>query len=183
MNPLTLVHTVGAFAITFGDRRKKLIRVARAWCGDSTLAEDLVQETFAKALRRLGQLRDPAAMDAWLFQIMTNCWRDHFRRERPTDDIDALLERDDFAADGGYDADEIVARVRAAIDKLPLGQREVLALIELEGFSYAETAELLSVPQGTVTSRVCRARETLRELLLDLGTEPETHVVPMRRIK
>lgn len=183
MNPLSLVQSVGTFAITLGDRRKKLIRVARAWCGDTALAEDLVQETLVKALRRLGQLRDPTAIDAWLFQIMTNCWRDHFRRQRAADDIDEIAEQDDLASDGGYDADEIVARVRAAMNKLPLGQREVLALIDLEGFSYAEAAELLNVPQGTVTSRVCRARETLRELLLDLGTGPEIPTVSLRRIK
>ncbi|MFP5350387.1 MAG: RNA polymerase sigma factor [Gammaproteobacteria bacterium] len=183
MNPLGFVHTVGTFAATLGDRRKRMMRVARAWCGNASLAEDLVQETFAKALKRLGQLRDPTAIDAWLFQIMTNCWRDYYRRQRPADDIDALAEHDDLSADGSFDADEIVARVRAAIDELPIGQREVLALIDLEGFSYAEVAKLLNVPQGTVTSRVCRARETLRELLLDLGTEDTTHVVPIRRIK
>jgi RNA polymerase sigma-70 factor, ECF subfamily len=63
--------------------------------------------------------------------------------------------------------------VRAAVLRLPVGQREVMSLIDLQGFAYDEAAQILDIPVGTVNSRICRARETLRELLLDLTQSGE----------
>lgn len=183
MNPLAFVYSIGTLATTLNSRREKLLRVARAWCRDPHLADDLVQETFSKALKRLGQLRDPAAIDAWLFQILANCWRDHLRRRRTLEDIDTVDQHDDgliWNFDPGES--EIVAKVRAAIARLPSGQREALALVELMGFSYAEVAMMLEIPMGTVTSRICRAREALRVLLAELEDD-ENNVVQLREAK
>lgn len=180
---MKLLCRISGLARTIGERRKKLHRVAYTWCRDRALADDLVQETLAKALANIGRLRDADALDAWLFQIMTNCWRDHFRRERLTEDISTLADLEDLALDGDYDTSDVVHRVRAAVAQLPLGQREVLALVDLQGFSYPEVAALLGIPLGTVTSRVCRARETLRELLGGLTTTEASPAVHLRRIK
>ncbi len=179
---MQLLRRVGGLARTLGDRRKKLHRVAYTWCRDCALADDLVQETLAKALKNIGHLRDAEAIDAWLFRIMANCWRDHFRRERLTEDISTLADLDDLASDGDYDTTDVVSRVRAAVAQLPLGQREVLALVDLQGFSYPEVAELLNIPLGTVTSRICRAREALRVMLLEPPAAP-ARTVQLRRVK
>lgn len=151
-------------------RRKKLYLVAYTWSKDRMLADDLAQETLTKAIRNLATLRDASAMDAWLFRILANCWRDYLRRRRSMEDIDTLGD-DEPAWDGNLNERQLVSRVRAAIARLPSGQREVLALVELMGFSYAEVAAMLEIPIGTVTSRICRAREALRLLLQEASTD------------
>ena len=184
MDPLSAICRLGKLARTLGERRKKLHRIALAWCRDSALADDLVQETLMKALKNIGQLREIDAIDPWLLQIMTNCWRDHFRRERVAEDIDLLDERSELISETDYAAAEVIEKVREAVARLPATQREVLALVDLQGCSYTEVADLLNIPLGTVTSRICRAREALRHMLHDLvASPPESNVVPLRRIK
>jgi len=168
MIPFVTVRHLGGLARTIGERRQSLVRVANAWCRNSTLADDLVQETLFKALRNIGQLRDRESMDAWLFQIMSNCWRDHFRRERNVEEIGAYAEDSALICEDNHHGNEIVSRVRTAVLRLPVGQREVLALVDLQGFSYDEVSRILEIPVGTVTSRICRAREALRVVLSDL---------------
>jgi RNA polymerase sigma-70 factor (ECF subfamily) len=148
--------------------RAALFRVAHAWTHDRGLADDLAQETLLKAVRCASQLREPERLRSWLFGIMANCWRDQLRARRPTMDIDALDEE----CFGGEDTPETacvrtqtVARVRAAVARLPNGQRQVLTLVDLEEFSYAEVAAALGIPIGTVMSRLCRGRLALRSLL------------------
>lgn len=159
-------------------------RVAWSWCRDRALAEDLVQEALTKGFKNLDQLRDPAALRAWLFDILTNCWRDYLRRMRVTEDISAVPEDlAELTLPSGNEEAEIVAKVREAVAQLPLGQREVLTLVELEGFSYSEVAGMLRIPEGTVRSRICRARETLRELLIGFDTGVGNKVMRFRRIK
>jgi RNA polymerase sigma-70 factor (ECF subfamily) len=83
-------------------------------------------------------------------------------------DIDALDEECfccDETPDAAYDRSEIVNRVRAAVALLPVGQRQVVSLVDLEEFSYADVAAILGIPIGTVMSRLCRARLALREQL------------------
>jgi RNA polymerase sigma-70 factor (ECF subfamily) len=148
--------------------RTPLFRVACAWSHDRALADDLVQETLVKALLHADQLRDPERLRSWLFGIMANCWRDHLRALRPTTDIDTLDEECflcDETPDLVFDRGETVNRVRAAVARLPVGQRQVVTLVDLEEFSYAEVAAILGIPIGTVMSRLCRARLALREQL------------------
>lgn len=161
--------------------RPKLYRVAYSWCHNAELVDDLVQETMAKALRNASQLRDPELLSSWLFSILANCWRDHFRRNREMDDIDDL---EDFRCvsettpEDTHAQSQIVSRVREAISRLPMGQRQVLTLVDLEEFSYIEVAEILSIPVGTVMSRLCRARKALKVQLEEF--EPAARI---RRIK
>lgn len=143
-----------------------------------------MQEALTKGFKNLDQLRDPAALRAWLFDILTNCWRDYLRRMRVTEDISAVPEDlAELTLPSGNEEAEIVAKVREAVAQLPLGQREVLTLVELEGFSYSEVAGMLRIPEGTVRSRICRARETLRELLIGFDTGVGNKVMRFRRIK
>lgn len=148
--------------------RDRLYRVAFAWCHDAALADDLVQDTLHRALRKSEQLRDPALLDSWLFSILANCLRDHFRAQRHFEDIDEIVDTrcaDHATPEYLHARTQIVERVRCAVEKLPLGQRQVLVLVDLEEFSYAEVAEILDIPVGTVMSRLCRARRALKELL------------------
>lgn len=180
MNPIERLRQRRELGRHLEGQRHRLHRIAQSWCRSRALAEDLVQETFAKALRNLEQLRNPQAIDAWLFHILHNCWLDHLRRERPSEDIESLSDTAEFATEQPQECRDIVHRVRAAIARLPLGQREVLTLVDLAGFSYAEVAMILKIPTGTVTSRVSRARETLRDQLAPLTQAPTENVVLMR---
>ena len=146
--------------------RPRLYRIAYSWTHDAALADDLVQETLAKAWQKYDQLRDPKAQEAWLFSILTNCFRDHYRRHRETDDIDEMDIVDDQCLETEQIRSELVDRVRKAIKRLPEGQRQVVTLVDLEGFSYIEVSSILGIPGGTVMSRLCRARAALKTLLL-----------------
>ena len=164
------------------EHRRALYRVAYSWCHQTALAEDLVQEAMARALARTDDLRDDARLKGWLFVIMGNCFRDYLRRQRPAEDIEAVDEEALPTVEGPDEAHErsrLVNCVRAAIEQLPLGQRQVITLVDLEGFGYAEVARILDVPIGTVMSRLCRGRQALRERLI---REPHA-VATLRSVK
>lgn len=149
--------------------RARLHRLALAWCHDTVLADDLAQEALARGLSGLDQLREPALLMSWLFAILNRCWIDHLRARREHLDDEALAElpSDLPGPDADAELQETVRRVRAAVAALPLGQRQVVTLVDLEDLSYAAVAEVLSIPIGTVMSRLCRARGALRGLLLE----------------
>ena len=131
------------------------------------LADDLVQETLLKAIKNLAQLQDHTSLEAWLFSILSNCLRDHYRRRRPQADYDELLELPSAEPlpEEQHAESQLVARVRFAVASLPLGQRQVLTLVDLGELSYIQAADALGIPVGTVMSRLCRARQTLRQRL------------------
>ncbi|VAW78766.1 hypothetical protein MNBD_GAMMA15-1197 [hydrothermal vent metagenome] len=148
--------------------RERLYRVALAWCGDGMLADDLVQEAMSLALQKSHQLRDKERLNAWLYSILNNRWKQYLRSRRPHEDLDDERPCDKPGPDLMIDRIEIVSRVRQAVSILPVEQRRVLALVDLEGFSYSDVAEILEIPAGTVMSRLHRARKGLVKLL-----EPE----------
>ncbi|AOU96968.1 RNA polymerase subunit sigma-24 [Acidihalobacter yilgarnensis] len=153
----------------------RLRRYARALTGDRTRADDLVQDTLERAMRKLALWRRGSDLRAWLFTLMHNVYINQRRAERPT------LPWDDALCDtpqGDRQEGLLIARdLLAAIDGLPSEFREVVLLVGLEEFSYAETARVLGIPQGTVMSRLARGRERLRRLL---DGEPERRI---RRVK
>ena len=151
--------------------RPNLYKVAYSWCHAADIADDLVQDTVIKAMRNASSLRDINKMNSWLFTILANCWRDYLRRQKPTDDIDECIFTDDDSPELAQERQNITDIVQQAVAGLPQGQRQVLSLVDLEGFSYAEVAEILGVPAGTVMSRLNRARKALSEQLLELKEE------------
>jgi RNA polymerase sigma-70 factor (ECF subfamily) len=164
--------------------RTRLYRVAYSWCHSAALADDLVQETLSKALQKSSQLRDPAARDAWLFTILANCYRDHFRKQKDMDDIDEVEISTESTPETDTSRAQVITKVRAAIAELPEGQRQVVTLVDLEGFSYLEVAQILEVPIGTVMSRLCRARNAMKTRLLpELQNQQEAISRNLRRIK
>ena len=165
------------------EARARLYRVAYSWCRNPALADDLVQETLTKALKKSAQLRDPKARDAWLFTILANCYRDHFRRSREMDDIDDVEISHESTPESESSSAQIVGLVRAAVARLSDGQRQVVTLVDLEGFAYGEVAKILDVPIGTVMSRLCRARNAMKALLLPEFQNNPAIVRDLRRIK
>ena len=163
--------------------RQRLYRIAYAWTHNAALADDLVQETLAKALRKSSQLRDPKAGDAWLYSILTNCYHDHFRRQRATEEIDDNTLTHESTPEKESSEQQVVHMVRAAIARLSEGQRQVVTLVDIQGMSYMEVAQILDVPIGTVMSRLCRARHALKDLLEDLAPRAVADDVKIRRIK
>ncbi|HEY9098852.1 MAG TPA: RNA polymerase sigma factor [Thiobacillus sp.] len=165
--------------------RPVLYRIAYAWCHDPVLADDLVQETMTKAWVRRAQLRDQAALKAWMLSIMNHCWLDYLRSRREFDDVDDWEDRLESRSDSPEaccNRQEVIACVRAAVAKLPIGQRQVLTLVDLEEFSYAEVAGILDIPVGTVMSRLSRARESLKNML-DTAAKKHADQPVLRRVK
>ena len=139
-------------------------------------AEDLVQDTFVKAFRFSERYQRGTNLKAWLYTILHNTWRNR-RRDASRDTVDVDSERVEEAASlpGGPVALETPERIllretldadlQAALDGLPAAFREAVWLRDVEEFSYAEIAEMLDVPIGTVMSRISRGRRLLFERL------------------
>ncbi len=164
-------------------RRARLHRMANAWCGDTMLADDLTQDCLASALAKHHQLKDSSKMDAWLFRILHNCWMMHLRKQRPSLDIDNIDIHDDNTPETRLHSQEIAVHVRSAVRRLPPGQRQVATLVDLEECRYAEVAEILDIPVGTVMSRLNRARAALRRDLTGLKQAPTDTRNHLRRVK
>ena len=141
----------------------RLRRYARALTGDVNRADDLVQDTLERALAKLDLWQPGSDLRAWLFTLMHNLFVNQIRSKRPQETVmeDAL----DEPVSGGQ-MEALAARdIHAALAQLPAEQREVLLLVGVEQFGYAETAQVLGVPTGTVMSRLSRARERMRQML------------------
>jgi RNA polymerase sigma-70 factor, ECF subfamily len=156
------VDEFGAQAVTIIPR---LRRYARALTGDSLRADDLVQDTLERALNKRHLWRQGSDLRAWMFTIMHNVFVNQIR-SRQADQTIALDAEAYSVAELATPADRLeVGDIDAAIRRLPGEQREVLLLVALEQMSYAETAQALGIPLGTVMSRLHRARERVRVLL------------------
>lgn len=163
--------------------RSSLYRVALSWTGDQMLADDITQDTMARALTKYYQLKDHTKLEHWLFRILNNCWREYLRRQRPTIELDDLILISEDVTETGVRKQQVAERVRMAISTLPLGQRQAVTMVDLKGFSYAEVSEILEIPLGTVMSRLSRARNTLKKQLLSLQGELSPQRCHVRRVK
>ena len=141
----------------------RLYGYAFSLCNHRDDAMDLVQDCAAKALAARNPPVDPPAYRAWLFKILRNTFFDQ-RRSREVR-ADYVSQQSKLENSGEYwIADERlinVITVKAELSRLPETHREIIGLIDIAGLSYAEAAETLGVPTGTVMSRISRARATL----------------------
>jgi RNA polymerase sigma-70 factor (ECF subfamily) len=184
MGLLGFIGRTRHFEEKLAENRCRLWRLAHSWCHNRAIADDLVQDTLARALDRHAQLRDPKALNGWLCSILANCWHDHLRRRRDTTDIDEVEEHElpeCGQPDADYQQNETIMRVRQAVARLPAGQREVITLVDLEEFSYAEVAMILEIPIGTVMSRLSRARAALRDRLREQPAVAVVHQLKSMR--
>jgi RNA polymerase sigma-70 factor (ECF subfamily) len=157
-----------------------LRRYARLLTGDAARADDLVQDTLERACVKWSLWQPGSLLRSWLLSLMHNLHRNHVRDWRHDDghaELDAQNEpTHDPTAQTGARLD-----LEQALATLPLAMREVLLLVTVEEYSYAETAQLLGVPVGTVMSRLHRARERLREALD--APLPERPAAPLHLVK
>lgn len=145
----------------------RLRRFAFGLTGSMDEADDLVQAACERALSRLHQWQPGTRLDSWLYRITQTLWIDQARVcKNRGDQVDSeVLEQ--LPASGGRSAEgeHTLARVSAAMDRLPEEQRLVLVLVSVEGLSYQEAAAVLDIPVGTVMSRLARARKRLHALV------------------
>ena len=142
----------------------RLRRYARALVGNRDDADDLVQDTLERAWAKSAMWRGVTDMRAWLFEIMHNLHVDGIRRpklhtvvlDEDTPEVPVASTQGDRLA---------VLDLHAALERLPVEQREIVLLIALEDMSYAEVAATLGIPIGSVMSRLSRGRERLRSLM------------------
>lgn len=157
-----------------------MLRVARRLTGNPDTAEDLVQESLIRAYRAVDRF-DGRHPRAWLLTILRNTWKNMNRRGRPVfvDSPEEILPRvPAHGADGRTGAEEQVVdgrldqRLTQALTELVPIRQEVVLLVDVDGLSYQETADVLGVPTGTVMSRLHRARRQLRDRLEQEGFTP-----------
>jgi len=166
-------HNAGdreAFGELVARHRDRLWRVALRTLGNPDDAADAVQDALVSAYRSASSYRGDAAVTTWLHRITVNACIDLARR-RASRPATRLSEQDLTVAEveGGYDAADAAAAVTAALRALPVDQAAAIVLVDVEGFSVREAAEILNAPEGTVKSRCARGRARLAELLSDLG--------------
>ena len=153
-----------------------LYNFSRWLAQNSNDAEDLVQETYLKALRSFASFQSGTNFRGWIFRILRNTFlssRSNLER-RMTDAIDSADDGHELALDTETPETILINRsdsqqVQHAIEDLPVHYRETLLLCEVEEMSYQEIAEILSIPIGTVMSRLARARKAVRQ---SLGSAP-----------
>jgi RNA polymerase sigma-70 factor, ECF subfamily len=161
-----------------------LYRTALRMTGNPADAEDLVQETYLRAFRSIGQFKPGTNLRAWLFKIQTNSFINEYRkrvrrpRNQSLDDVEEYYLYSHLVESGvqpspSVTEDEILAQIDdadvfQALDELPDNYRQVVLLADVEGFAYREIAEILDIPVGTVMSRLHRARKRLKDELISL---------------
>lgn len=152
-------------------------RVCWHYTGNREAAEDCGQEAMIRIWRSLGSYRGECALESWAYRIAANCCMDWLRKKKRDQgvSIEPLTEQGFDPADPSPGTEEQVVgadehqRLREAIARLPEDQREALVMTQLEKIPYEEAARLLEVSEGTVKSRVNRAKARLKEILSEKG--------------
>jgi len=188
---LLLAHAEGdpdAFALLFRRHRDRLWAVALRTAGDREEAADALQEAMLSAHRNAGRFRGESAVTTWLHRIVVNACVDRLRRRSaqrtvPLPGQDSLDDEDRWhtgrheLAAPATDHDTAMA-VRQALAQLPYEQRASLVLVDLEGYTVAEAAQMLGVAEGTIKSRCSRGRARLATLLGHLRNPDDPKYVP-----
>ena len=151
------------------DLADQVYRVARGLVSSKEEAEDLVQDTYARAFRSWRSFTPGTNLRAWLLRILTNLNIDRGRRVQRSPDLQSLEERDYYlydrleATSGNADEERVVERLSQddiveALAEVPHDFRDVVVLVDIGDFSYADAAQILDIPIGTVMSRLHRGR-------------------------
>jgi RNA polymerase sigma-70 factor (ECF subfamily) len=161
---------------------EQLYRIALRLTGSPQTAEDLVQDTYLRAFRAWKSYKPGTNLAAWLATIMRNANLDELRRQsrrpvqEPLDDDGDYYLYNRLAQSGPVPQDEVLARLSgtaivSALADLPPTFREVVVLVDVGDFSYADAAEILGIPIGTVMSRLYRGRRALKRALADRAAQ------------
>lgn len=152
----TLEHIWHEFA-------NKLGQFIRSRVSDPAATEDILQDVFVKIQKRLGQLKDPAKLESWIYLITRNSIIDHYRGRKVTIEVPETLP----AESDGQDADleELKAAFRRMLYSLPEPYRQALVLTEFDGLTQQQLADRLSISLSGAKSRVQRGRKQLKQML------------------
>ncbi|WP_375568995.1 RNA polymerase sigma factor [Ahrensia marina] len=145
-----------------------LRRFALSLCKRGDLADDLVQITAERAFKSRDSYDPATRLDAWLFRILRNAWIDMTRRQKTQGSQIDVVDNPELISIDGRDVVESkisLNQTEEALTNLPDDQRAVLLLVCVEGLSYAEAADTLDVPKGTIMSRLARGRVALAKQL------------------
>lgn len=154
----------GAFAALVRHYDTGLRRLAYRLLGDRARMDDALQEAYLSAYRALPRFRGDSSLGTWLYRIAYNACLDELKRTREVVDLESV--RDRAQADGDpIDALSLRQTLAAALTALPLEDRTAVLLVDANGFDYRSAAEVLGIPEGTVASRLNRARAALRQTL------------------
>lgn len=169
-----------AFGLLVARHRDRLWRVALRTLGDPDDAADAVQDALVSAYRAAATFRGESAVTTWLHRITVNACLDLARRRasRPTTALTEQTGADTPLVLAPFDAADTATAVLAALRRLPLDQAAAVVIVDVEGFSVREAAEILGAPEGTVKSRCARARARLAELLSDLAPPTREAATP-----
>lgn len=176
-----------AFAVMMDLYQKQVYNLALRTVGNPEDAADMTQEAFLRAYRAIGSFRGDSKLSVWLYRLTQNVCIDFLRSKgrKPTVSLTVENEADEVqeldVADDRFDPEEQYQRkalrdaVRRGLDSLPEEYRAILVLREINGLSYAEIGEQLQLEEGTVKSRLFRARKKLCEFLQRDGNLPDTY--------
>jgi len=143
----------------------RLRRFAQVLTGSSHDRDDLVQTSLERAMVKRQQWSQQRPLESWVMSIQHSIWKNELRsrsvrRGNGFSSVDTLIDQ---SSDAQQEVNQTLIAVREAVAKLPEAQRAVIMLVDVEGFSYVEAAEILDVPKGTLMSRLSRARGVLIE--------------------
>lgn len=172
-NP-SLVERHAAFAELITRFQDMVYGYAYALLGDTTLAQDAAQEAFITAYQNLGQLQEPLAFPGWLRRIvLTQCHRLTRKKQLLTQPMDAATEPASNQPDPPtvIERQELRDRIQAAIRDLPEAQRMATVLFYIDGYSQQEVADFMEVSVDAVKKRLQRARQQLKERMIDMVQE------------
>ncbi len=165
--------------------QNQIYRLCFRMLGNAEDAADMTQETFLKAWRNLDRFQGDAAFSTWLYRLASNCCLDFLRSQKRRPTVSMTTEDDDgeeqtieVADDSATPEEELllkeerseIARAMASLDE---EQRQILSLRVINDLSYTEIAEILDIKEGTVKSRLARARENLRKKLLQIRNKTD----------
>ena len=175
-----------AFGILVERYQTKIYNLALRMCGNEDDAFDLAQESFLRAWRNLGSFQFESAFSTWLFRLCSNICLDFLRAKKRRAAVSLTMTDDEGEEnqleipDPGKTPEEAVFAAEdrelltRALNELPADQREILTLRAIDDLSYSEIARILNLQEGTVKSRLSRARTALRKKLLQIGNKTTT---------
>lgn len=181
-----LAGETNAFSELVERYQTKVYSLALRMCGSEDDAFDLAQEAFLRAWQSLESYRADAAFPSWLYRLTSNVCIDYLRKKKRSKIISLTFEDDEGeqaqtelpdpapTPEQALLQKEERALLTEAMNALPVEARQILTLRAINGLSYEQIAEVMGLPEGTVKSRLSRARDQLRKKLLQIGNKPKT---------
>lgn len=176
-----------AFEVLVTDNEKRIYNLCRRLTGSPEDAAELTQEAFLNAWRGLGRFQGESSFSTWLYRLATNACIDFLRREKRRQNLSMTVSLDDeeearqmelpderYTPERELERTEMRQAVAAGLERLTPEHRQVLVMREINGLSYAEIGAVLGLEEGTVKSRIARARNALRKVLTERGNFFET---------